>query len=87
MDTPASYKSSSTVESTIFLLINDKVPSVYDCSSPDKKPALRSVYLRSCPGIGDSVMGLSAASRGGYVLRWALSWPGNHHDRSSRSYP
>ena len=22
---------------TIFLLINDKVPSVYDCSSPDKK--------------------------------------------------
>lgn len=36
--TYASYlKSSSTVESAIFLLINDKVRGVYDCSSPDKK--------------------------------------------------
>lgn len=34
----ASYvKPSSTVESAIFLLINDKARGVYDCSSPDKK--------------------------------------------------
>lgn len=59
----SSSRVTPTMESAIFPLINGQRFPVCTTVLPLIRSSPReSVYLRSCPGIGDSVMGLSAAA-------------------------